>query len=163
LGDEAQVVLRPCVRLLGTQLLQLGPGFVEPAQLEQSDALLAPRLAVLAVQLDRLAGGGERVTRAAQVVERHRLEQVQVLEQRPFSKSREACSSRSGTAGSLPSGDGRQGGAGGSGCGRWAPRTASEASIGLAVDAAGAVTSEALAGGLAAGTASTAGRARLQE
>src|SRR5438552_562276 len=81
---------------------------------------------------------------------------------RPFSNSLEACSSRSGTAGSRPSGDDRQGGAGGSGCGRWAPRTASEASIGLAVEAAGAATIEALAGGLTAGGTSVAGRARLQ-
>jgi hypothetical protein len=82
LGDEPQVVLGPGVRLLGGELLQLRLRLVEPAQLEQRHPLLAARLAVLAVQLDRLVGRGQRLAGAAEVVERHRLEQVEVLEQR---------------------------------------------------------------------------------
>ena len=84
-------MLGPRIRLLGGELAQLHSGLIEVAELEQRHPFLAPRLAVLGVVLQRLVGSGQCVAGPAQVVERHRLQQIELLEQRlvaPFLRPR---------------------------------------------------------------------------
>src|SRR5437764_3308396 len=82
LGDEAEVMLCPGVGLVGGELCQLHLGLAETAQLEERDALLPAGLAVVHVVVERAVGGDERVGGPPEIVVRHRLEQVQILEER---------------------------------------------------------------------------------
>src|SRR5438132_12913144 len=74
-------MLGPGVRRLGRQPGQLGLRLVESAELEERDALLAPRLAVLRLVLERFACRGERFAGPPEIVERHRFQEMKLLHQ----------------------------------------------------------------------------------